>query len=39
MEVNDLRAKLIFVIALTVVTVLALQGALRVPGLSWWDGH
>jgi hypothetical protein len=37
--VTHLRAKLIFVLALSVVTVLALQGLFRIPGLSWWDGH
>ena len=40
-----LRTKLIFLIALTVLIVLALQGIieLRLPGElrgdSWWDGH
>jgi hypothetical protein len=36
--VTILRSKLLFLIALIVVIVLASQGALRVPGLSWWDG-
>ena len=37
-----LRTKLLFLIALTVLIVLALQGIieLRLPkGDSWWDGH
>jgi hypothetical protein len=45
--VTILRTKLLFLIALTVLIVLALQGIieLRLPGGrlelgdSWWDGH
>jgi hypothetical protein len=39
-EVTILRSKLLFLIALVVVIVLALQGALDFPLFrdSWWDG-
>jgi hypothetical protein len=39
--VTILRTKLLFLIALTVVIVLALQGLAELPSFkdSWWDGH
>jgi hypothetical protein len=37
--VTILRTKLLFLIAVTALIVLALQGAVELPGDSWWDGH